>query len=307
MFLLMMSITAFAQELPAAFGDGLRFYQDGQFQDALLSFADVIRDDKVAAYDGHAYFWIGRTYMALQEYNSAADAFDFYLASYGVHPYREEASYQRARLFYLAGAYEAALQRFADFVTDYGQSDYVANALYWSGESLYALGQLDSARDLFVEVTERFPTSFRVEAARYRRDVIDLKLREEELLKLLRWSHEEYLSALDDFQQKEAGYRDALRTYRERLANLGTEDFEAELGALNQQIDQLSATLAERDAQINDLLSQLRQAQGQSTLPAEETPASEDEAVRQELMAIREQALQLQQLLLEEDQARESE
>ena len=176
-----------AQEAPAGLSTGLREYQAGRFEAALAAFQEAGAASSGTDYEAYADFWVARSLMALSNYDEASDVFDLVLATSDPHPYREEAAYQRARLFYLTGEYEAAIQRFNDFQASYPESDFSANALYWTGESLFALGLLSESRRFFEEVTERYPTSYRVEAARYRRDVIDLKERENELLTLLRW------------------------------------------------------------------------------------------------------------------------
>ncbi|MFW6293598.1 MAG: tetratricopeptide repeat protein, partial [Spirochaetota bacterium] len=228
-----------------------------------------------------------------------------------------EARYQRSRVFHLRGEHETAIERFTRFVDDYPDSDFYPNALYWTGESLFSLGRLDEAERLFAEVTDSYPASFRAEAARYRLDIIELSRRENELLTLLQWSHEEYLSALETFQQRERSFQEALRSYRTRLAGLATEDFQAEIAALNERIAQLETSLAERDARINELLAQLRQARADAAeettaepsdeQPVTDAPTTEDPTVselelRETLLSLKAQALELQQLLLEEEE-----
>lgn len=325
-----------AQEAPEGLATGLREYQAGRFEEALGEFQRAAANPDPGEYRGYADFWVARSLMAVGRYEDAANAFDIFLVEFGSHPYREEAAYQRARLFYLTDQHEAAVQEFAAFQDDYPESDFSANALYWTGESLFALGNLSEARRFFEEVTEKYPTSFRVEAARYRQDVIDLEQREDELLTLLQWSHEEYLLALDEFRQKEIAYQEALQSYRERLSTLAGEDFREEIQLLNARIGELEDTLSERDAQINDLLAQLRQAEANANAamalaqsmrqaqPAQtEAPVSDDAGddtardsagessdagtasgasadVQSELLSLKAAALELQQRLLQQ-------
>lgn len=307
-----------AQEAPSSLSAGLREYQAGQFEAALAAFQEAGAASSGTEYEAYADFWIARSLMALSSYDEASDVFDLFLAKYDPHPYREEATYQRARLFFLTEEYEAAVQRFNEFQGSYPESDFSANALYWTGESLFALGLLSESRRFFEEVTERYPTSYRVEAARYRQNVIGLKEREDELLTLLRWSHEEYLSALDEFRQKELAYQEALQSYRDRLSTLAAEDFREEIQLLSAQVADMEASLAERDAQINELLTQLRQAQissapgstqqtpvgpsgGVVTDTREDGGAPATEAsVQSELLSLKAAALELQQRLLQQ-------
>lgn len=309
----------FAQEVPQGLSTGLREYQAGGFEAALVAFQEASVASSGTEYEAYADFWIARSFMALSRYGDASDAFDLFLSSFDSHPYSEEATYQRARLFYLTEEYEAAVQRFDDFQERYPESDFSANSLYWTGESLFALGLLSESRRFFAEITERYPTSFRVEAARYRQDVIDLKQREEELLTLLRWSHEEFLSSLEEFRQKELAYQEALRSYRDRLGSLASEDFREEIELLHARVAEMGATLAERDGQISALLTQLRQAPVNTTsgaagsVPTGSSPvvvvaatpeAEESQAtvagVQAELLSLKAAALDLQQRLLQQ-------
>jgi outer membrane protein assembly factor BamD (BamD/ComL family) len=320
-----------AQDAPPGLATGLREYQAGQFTTALSQFQEASAASSGTDFEPYADFWVARSLMALTRYDEAADAFDLFLNDFLSHPYREEAEYQRARLFYLSEQYEAAVQRFNEFLTAYPESDFSANALYWTGESLFALGRMVESRRFFEEVTEKYPTSYRVEAARYRTDIIDLELREDELLTLLQWSHEEYLASLDEFRQKELGYQEALRSYRDRLSTLAVDDFREEIELLNAHVAELETTLTEREAEINDLLAQLRRSEaradalveisaaaatgqptGVSTAPVVSTPTSVPAAadtpatpsgtasVQSELLSLKAAALELQQRLLQQ-------
>lgn len=304
-----------AQTVPEPLADGLRAFEAGRFAEAYESFRTVAEPGS-GPYEGHAQFWAGRSLMAMEESPRAADAFDRFLAAHRTHPYREEAEYQRARLFYLDGTYDAAIRRFEGFLSRYPESDFTANALYWTAESLFSLGRLDEAQLLFQDVAERFPTSFRAEAARYRQSLIQLARRENELLTLLQWSHEEYLSAVEAFQRQERAYQEALRAYRTRLAGLAADDFRSELVALNARVDELEREVASRDARINELLALLRQATSEpapivvtASTPdgpaaagsAGETASPSDTELREALLTLKAQALELQELLLREE------
>jgi TolA-binding protein len=240
-------------------------------------------------------------------------------------------------LFYLTAEYEAAVQGFGTFLEQFPESDFSANALYWTGEALFELGQLAESRRFFEEVTERYPTSYRVEAARYRQDVIDLEQREDELLTLMQWSHEEYLSALEEFRQKEIAYQEALQSYRDRLSSLAEEDFQQEIEVLTARVSELEDALALKDEQINELLAELRQAEARADAlleisaaaaarqtvaeeepapvadtpattpvgtaaetPAETPPPATTTSVQEELLSLRDAAVRLQQRLLQE-------
>lgn len=300
--------------VPRELADGLAAFEAGAFAEALEHFESARARDDIAPWRGHVLFWSARTAMVLGGYDDAADTLDLFFAEYPRHPYLEEARYQRARIFFMQEHYEAAVRRFAEFLEAYPDSDFSANGLYWTGEALFALGRLDEAERLFAEVADRHPASFRVEAARYRLDIIEYARRERELLTLLQWSHEEYLTALDGFRATETRYQEALHSYRERLARLAADDFRDELEQLHARIAELEEAVRERDRRINDLLAELRHSRAPSGHEAERTgindsgppaaaaagPQASDLELREALLSLKARALELQDVLLQE-------
>ena len=304
-----------AQQVPPVPRDlvlGLDSFEEGLLSDALEYFrrASTLTEDP---YYGHARFWTARTLLGLGIIDEAAEQFDRFLVDFSPHPYREEASYQQARLSYIVGDHELAVQRFSDFLDTYPGSAFESNALYWTGEALLALGRLDAAERMFIEVTTRFPTSFRYEAAEFRQTIIELRRRENELLTLIRWSHQEYLSALEAFELRERDYQQQLRLYGTRLANLADEDFQAEISDLSARVRTLQETVDEQRVQINQLLAELRRARVEevdptapavapAAAPVETTPQAVDVELRDTLRSLRDQALELQNLLIDEQE-----
>ncbi|MFP4378526.1 MAG: tetratricopeptide repeat protein [Spirochaetales bacterium] len=290
--------------VPPELANGLSAFENGDLERAVTLFDEAIAAPG-SAYDGHALYWKGRTYLALGRLQDAANTFDEFVNTYSEHPYLEESQYQRARVFYLDNQYEAAIQSLARFLERYPESEFSANALFWTAESLLALGRLDEAERLFREVTVSYPTSFRFEAAQYRLEILELKRRENELLTLLQWSHEEYLQALELQDQREREYREALRTYRSRIAGGGSAEIEATISDLNAEIARLERRVADQQQEINTLLARLRQAGVEtdpSTIPNDQAqPSAGDVELREALRQLRDQALELQEALLEQE------
>ena len=290
-------------------------FQDSQFNDAILKLREILLDPDFEQYHGDAYFWIAKSYMALSRLDDAERNLEFFLLNYEDSPYFPEANYQKGRLLYLQGEYQSAIQVFQTFVEAFPTSPFIANAYYWSAESLYSLGHYDEAQELFERVVNDFPNSFRVEAARYRISLIDLRNREEELLTLLRWSHEEYLDAVEQFRREERTYQEAIASYQRRLASLSTDDFRAEIERLSNREEELESELAEAnaenedlqdridelEAQVSDLQNRLasRPAAGASAVDSEEIEALQAELERRlELVSLKEEALDLRESLL---------
>ena len=260
-------------------------FAQGQYDEALRLFRNIILDSAQADLHGDSYFWIAKSYMALGQYESASKNLEFFLSEYSHHKYYPEGLYQRGRLVFLQGGYEAAVQALEDFANRYPESPFVANSYFWIGESLYALGHFGDALDIFKIVVDRFPTSFKIEAARYRVSLIELKERERELLKLLKWSHEEYLKALEEFDLKERSYEQAILSYQRRIREYESGDEE------DPQVKSLQDTVKELQAQIENYKELL--AASPDITESVSAPSG-----TQELLDLKQQALELKSYYL---------
>lgn len=200
--------------------EGLEAFRTSDFETAMVRFREILLEEPDRETEATAYFWLAKSAMATERLTDAQRNLEYYLRTFPEHGYAVEAAYQRGRLLFMQEDYAAAIEALNRFMDEHPESPFVANALYWSGESLYNLGRLDAARRVFQAVVRDYPRSFRVEAARYRIALIDLDERETELLELLRWSHEEYLQALDEFERREQAYQEAIASYQEQLTAL---------------------------------------------------------------------------------------
>lgn len=236
---------------------GLEAFRRNDFSSAVDRFRDALVEARDVDTEATAYFWLAKAAMAEGRLEEAERNLEYYLQNFPRHRFVPEARYQQGRLLFMQDDFESSIQLLEHFVQLHPDSPFVANAVYWSGEALFNLGRLDEARRVFQRVLRDYPTSFRVEAARYRVAVIELTFREQELLQLLRWSHEEYLRAVDEFQRREGAYQDALSSYRRRLQDAADEDFRDEIVRLNTEIRTLQETIRGRDAQIRRLEEQI--------------------------------------------------
>ncbi len=314
--------SAASQSAVGSLREGLELFQQGEYRQAIQSFRDVIVNPQLAAYKPDAYFWIARSYMALNQLEEAERNLEFYLDNYKGHPSYPEALYQKGRLLFLQGEMESAIQALEGFRTRYPQSPFVANAYFWIGEALYSLGRLDEAARVFDKVVQDYPTSFKVEAARYRRSLIAFKKRENELLKLLKWSHEESLKTVEEFQRREKAYEQAISSYQSRLAELrqGAEQSHtdaAELEKARQDKAQLLSQVADLRSQVADLRGQIAALQSaargagardeqaaaaarQAAAAAEKAAAESEQARRtMELLRVKEEALAVKEQVLQ--------
>lgn len=225
--------------------EGIEAFQQADYQVALYRFREILFNPKERNFHGDAYFWIARTYMALFRLEEASKHLEYFLSKYQENPYIMEGMYEKGRLLFLQRQFRECIEHLDAFLKKYPDSPYGANAYYWIGEAAFSLGRLKEAEKIFHFVVTQFPTSFRVEAARYRLDIIKLKYREEELMKLLQWSHEEHLKASEEFQRREAVYLETIKTYQRRIALLSTKDFQGEILKLSEQLRALEDELAQ--------------------------------------------------------------
>lgn len=244
-------------EEQAILEEGVAAFRRSDFDTAILRFREILLESPERETEATAYFWLAKSAMALRRLTEAERNLEYYLRTFPNHEFAVEARYQRGRLLFMQEDFSGAIAALNSFVEGYPESPFVANAVYWSGESLFSLGRLDDARSLFQTVVRDYPRSFRVEAARYRIELIDLNRREQELLRLLQWSHEEYLETLDDFDRREQAYRDAIASYQTRLQSTAPEDYRDEIDSLSAQVRELQTTLQRREEELQRLREQL--------------------------------------------------
>jgi tetratricopeptide (TPR) repeat protein len=170
-------------------------------------------------------------------------------------------------------------------------------AFYWIGECLYSLGLLDKAGEVFSVIIEQYPQSAKYEAASYRIALINQKKIESELLDLLKWSHEESLKTMEEYQRRERSYDQALVAYQKRIADILKDTRLADLENANalykKQLSEAEtriAALEENLREANTAMNALREANG---APVVSPPAvtSSEKTIR--LLSFKTMALEL--------------
>jgi len=238
---------------------GISLFAEGRYLDALPIFDALYLDQNAGNLRAEAVYWSALTHIALNNYSAASKVIDIFVELFPRHDRLEELLYQQGRLHYLQQNYEQALQIMKAFLVLYPESGVSASALFWVAESLYELGRLPEAEKIYNGILEDYPDSVKAEAARYRIELIRFKYREEELLTLLKWSHEESLKVIEEFQRREKAYEQALNLYQKRYGDLqrtmptSQAELEAELTTLRTQVSSLQQTIAARDRQIASL------------------------------------------------------
>jgi TolA-binding protein len=149
------------------------------------------------------------------------------------------------------------------------------------GECLYSLGLLDRAGELFLIITEEYSHSPKYEAASYRIALINQKKVETELLALLKWSHEESLKTMEEYQRRERSYDQALMAYQKRIADMLKDTRLSDLENENAQYRQMLASAEER----------IRLLEGLSLPPEDSDAAARLNVLRSSAVKLRDELL----------------
>lgn len=238
---------------------GIELFGDSRYAEALPVFNALFLDSKAGSIRADAAYWSAMTLLASGDPMGAEKAMDTFLSSFSGHERSQEMLYQKARAIFLQKDYERALRAFQAFINAFPSSVYEGSALFWSAESLYSLGRLPEAEKLYKAIGERYPDNVRAEAAKYRLSLIKFKYREDELLTLLKWSHEESLRLIEEFQRREKAYEQALEVYQKRYGEVKrgvTETqttLEEQIANLKLAMDDLAKRLHEKDARVLEL------------------------------------------------------
>jgi TolA-binding protein len=285
--------------------EGITAVQNSRFNQAISTFREILVDPELEEYQGGAYFWIAKSNMALGFLDEASEDLEYFLENFPENDYYSQARYQEGRIAFLKGNYEKAIQLFSSFIEQYPDSPYVANAYYWMGDSLLSLGHAENAKEMFEIVVSQYPTSYRVEGANYKISVIDLKKREDELVKLLKWSHEEALKAFEEFQQKEKNYQEAIQAYQKKIASLSEETETS--GLVNSEeterllslTEELKSDISEKEriiAELKNRIDTLGQGSQTSETVPQAFPVSDS---REKLLMLKNKALELKAFYLD--------
>lgn len=300
----------FAQNPKELFEKGLDLYQNGKWQDAVLMFRRVQTDTTVdETLTNEALYWISLSELFAGAYEAALQDIELFIKNTSNTPSKVknyyEAIYNKGRILYYLNQFDGAIPLFKTYADAIQDPNRKASAYYWIGECLFALGHFEEARNTFLIVTEKYPQSTKYEAASYRIVLVDQKKIENELLNLLKWSHEESLRIVEEYQRRERAYEQAILAYQKRIAEMLKDTHMAELEKENKELKQKlallesSLTTIAASAPLKDVSVVQDQMSEQST---EITKAMVSGTLTQEqankLLSLKASALELQKMLL---------
>ena len=292
---------------------GIQLFAEAKYGEALPLFDSLFMDSGAGSLRAEGAYWAAMTHLAAGDAAAAEKAIETFLASFPGHARVPDLLYQRGRAAFLLKDYERAVRSLQSYLGAYPQGEQAVAAVFWSAESLYALGRLAEAEKLYKTIVERHPDNVKVEASKYRIALIQFKYREDELLTLLKWSHEETLRTIEEFQRREKAYEQALAVYQKRYGEVqrgATEtqlSVEDQLAAMRASMDDLARRLQEKDAKVAELekaLAALALERDAALADAAVARASAAETVAimapaERLLVMKERSLELMQFYLE--------
>ena len=231
---------------------GKTYYSNGKYLEALYFFNELISEE-YSDFSGDAYFWSAKSYLATGEIDSAEKNLEFFLLNFPRNSNYNEGFYYKGRILFIQKEYEKSLELFNRFIRSNPFSPFTSNAYYWIGDCLYNTGHFEEALDVFKKVVTDYPSGFKKEAAQYKISLIDYRFREEELLRLIRWSHEESMRTLEDYRNREKNYLQTIEAYQKRIIEIDSGNSEISEEALRR--------LNDAAGQLEDYLDNLKETE----------------------------------------------
>lgn len=220
LFSILMTASLYAVDGSATlFDKGKTYYSNGKYIEALYFFNELI-DGELNEYTGDAWFWSAKSYLASGEIENAEKNLEYFLLNFPRNRNYSEGYYYKGRILFIQKEYDKAIELFNSFIRSSPFSPFASNAYYWIGDCLYNTGYFDEALEMYRKVVNDYPSSYKFEASQYKISLIDFRFREEELLRLIRWSHEESIRTIEDYRNRERNYLQTIEAYQKRIIEM---------------------------------------------------------------------------------------
>lgn len=282
---------------------GLDAYARSDWSTAILSFRKAAA---VSPKDAESRYWLVMAEISAGENGDALTDMGRFEKDFPGDKRIPDLVYQKGRVLFLLGRYEEAIQTLNRFVTKWPDNEMISSGYYWVGECLFSAGRFEEARNVFSLVLEKYPQSVKREAAWYRVSLIDRSAREEELLSILKMSHEESLRIIEDYQRREKTYEQAINAYQKRIAEMIKDtrlgELEKQLGDEKVRNSELLDRISALEIRNSELAASLKlagaavPAASDETDPSANLNSSDPEKRRKALEALRKKALSLQDM-----------
>lgn len=120
--------------LEQVFASGMQNYKAGRYNPAISYFKRLLRYFPGTARTEDAYFWIGESYYALQQYDAAVNYFNLALTNTFTHK-NEEARMKKGYSYFMAKRFDLAAREFQLYMNDYPQGRFYSTARKWNSMS----------------------------------------------------------------------------------------------------------------------------------------------------------------------------
>jgi TolA-binding protein len=306
---------AVSQTPPSRLQSGIALYGEGKWREAVIELRRAQAEAASTGRRSEALYWVSLAELAAGEYEAAVRDMDELIRIAPAGLRLEEIPYHKGRALYYLGRYDEAIVLLKAYMDTLdtpgfnlsGDNSRKPAALYWIGECLYALGRLDQAEGMFMIILDQYPQSAKYEAASYRIALINQKKIEAELLNILKWSHEESLKTVEEYQRRERSYDQAIIAYQKRIAEMLKDNRVAELESANADYRR---RLAEAEARIAGLEAGLRRTENPAEAvtnrpaPAPVNPPGSDQNLR--ILSLKASALEVRNELMNQLNALEN-
>lgn len=302
-FLFISSIYCFSQTYQDYMTTGLDAYARSDWSSAIFSFQKAIEISSNSS--DEATYWRIMTNASAKNYKQAIAEISKFLKQFPNSPKVKELIYQQGRLFCLIGHHEKSINVLYGFLRRYPNHRQVPSAYYWIGQNLYLSGRLKDARTIFSRVIIDYPASAKVEPSRYKIALIDQSSTQNELLKLLKISHEELLKLSEDYGKAKKNYEQTIIAYQKKAVDVNKDSRMAEFAEKlyleqkrNEELYDKVVMLELKNQELTALLSKLDpnyESRLNGKISADPDYSTESKK-RESLEALREKAKQLQNM-----------
>jgi len=247
------------------FEKGKTYYSNGEYLEALYFFKEL-RSSEYGDFHGDALFWSAKSYLASGDIENAEKDLEYFLLNFPRNRNYNEGFYYKGRILFIQKEYEKSLELFNRFIRSNPFSPFASNAYFWIGDCLYNTGHFDEALDVFNKVINDYPSSFKFEAAKYKISLIDYRFREEELLRLIRWSHEEAMNTIEEYRAREKNSIQIIEAYQEKIVKLESGEITTEEKEL---LKRLKVAAEELESYLNTLKTEYSESENSDEISSE--------------------------------------
>ncbi len=225
--ILILNIPVFSQTYDEYLAYGLDAYSRSDWSSAIFSFqkADTISGTR----NSEPLYWLIMANASARNYKAALVYANTFLQRFPNDNKRADIIYQQGRMYCLCAEHEKSIQTLYGFLREFSRHRQVPSAYYWIAENLYMTGRLQDARIIFSRIVLDYPTSAKAPPSKYKIALIDQASTQEELLSLLKISHEELLKLSEEHEKNKKSYEQTITVYQKQLGEVNRDTRIAEL------------------------------------------------------------------------------